>query len=141
MRAKLQALALPELGMLLVVVVTIMGLRTLSGPGPVVFHNLDEFREFAQRWQFTCMKGRGETLCGADNFFVGVEEVSPGSLPTKKGDCGLTETWRGIIWIVDVTGPIAVQASSLGGHWRLWGNLVAAGDPDLMDHIEELFHR
>lgn len=141
MRAKLQAIALPELGMLLLAVLGVAGLRTLAGPGPVAFKSLDDFCDFAQHWRFCCMFGNGETLCGSDNLFVALRRIPSESLPPTKGNCGLTEAWRGVIWIADITGPLAVQPTSLGGHWRLWGSLVAAGDPELMDRIEELFHR
>jgi hypothetical protein len=127
--------------MLLLVILTIAGLRSLSSPGPVSFKSLEEFREFAQQWRLCCMLGAAETMCGRDNLFVAPQAVSSASLPPHKGQCGLTEAWQGVIWIADITGPMALQPTSLGGHWRLWGNLVAAGDPALMDRIEELFRR
>jgi hypothetical protein len=27
----------------------------------------------------------------------------------------------------------------IGGHWRVWGNVLVAGDQDLMDQVQDAF--
>jgi hypothetical protein len=35
---------------------------------------------------------------------------------------------------------MSYPVQGFGSHWRVWGNVVVAGDEQLMDRIEELYH-
>jgi hypothetical protein len=56
-------------------------------------------------------------------------------------DRGLTPQWRGILWASQVRGRIlGLYADSVHGNKRMWGNVLVAGDEQLMDRIEAM-HR
>lgn len=57
-----------------------------------------------------------------------------------KFKCGQTPDWKDICWaalIVEEDNHF-VPGLSFDGHYRLWGNIVVAGDPDLLDRIEHI---
>jgi hypothetical protein len=62
------------------------------------------------------------------------------ALATRR-DCGLTPGWRGILWATQISASISTvyPTQGFGGKWRVWGNVVVAGDEQLMDRIEELY--
>jgi hypothetical protein len=76
------------------------------------------------------------------NYFLAdhpltLDDLEP--LGTRR-DCGLTPVWRGILWVSQIrTESMTIHPEQLGGKWRVWGNVVGAGDEDLMDRIEELY--
>jgi hypothetical protein len=78
------------------------------------------------------------------SFFVAKHPLTGEQLddiPTKR-QCGLTPAWRGIVWVANLGDPAGCRClspDSIGGKWRIWGNVVVAGDESMMDTIEELY--
>jgi hypothetical protein len=57
-------------------------------------------------------------------------------------NCGLTPDWNGVAWVGVVHNDLSSLAlNTLQGHYRIWGNVAIAGDPELLDRLEELFHQ
>jgi hypothetical protein len=56
-------------------------------------------------------------------------------------DCGLTPGWRGIVWVsqIQTSERFLDPDQGFGGHWRIRGNVIVAGDQQLMNRIEELY--
>ena len=139
------------LAFLLVFVGAVPGIRELvvvrKRPSTcrVHFKGLKEFEQFARHHGlFLHSGGRDSRYCGL-SFFVGdhpltFEELQ--AIPTRQ-DCGLTPAWSGIVRVTDcnddLTG-LGTTPDSIGGKWRILGNVLVAGDEKLMDYIEELYN-
>jgi hypothetical protein len=143
MRSLLQALRPGEMFLLLVTLAAAFLLLPLASPAPVRFSSLKEFREFAKKMGLFFHSGSVQPLIQADNCYfadhaVSFEEVSV----LSKQECGMTAAWRGIVWVVRYSNAFSqFEFSSIGGHHRLWGNIAAAGDAQLLDRIEEIFRQ
>jgi hypothetical protein len=68
--------------------------------------------------------------------------MGEGGKKLEARDCGLTPAWRGILWVCQIESRaerLGLQVEAIGGKWRVWGNVLVAGDEDLMDRIEEFY--
>lgn len=110
-------------------------------PGAPHFETLEEFKRFAVRnGLFVHSGGSQPEAVYFDNFFVADHPVGLADLPLTKTDCGLTPAWRGVIWVFTLThDSVHVQRSFISGKRRQWGNLIVAGDEQLMDRLERLY--
>jgi hypothetical protein len=76
-------------------------------------------------------------------FFVSDRTLTQDDLlaVATRRDCGKTPGWRGIVWVSPIrAGPGATLFPEfIDGNCRIWGNVVVAGDQDLMDRIEALY--
>jgi hypothetical protein len=130
-------------GALLLLTVLLLGIYELVSPErpPVRFSSLKEFEEFARSQGLFVHSGGENPDSYLVNYYVADHPLTREHLlaiPTKT-ECGLTPGWRGIVWIAVVTGPsgtLLTQPGSIGGKWRIWGNLLVAGDEGLMAAIE-----
>jgi predicted outer membrane repeat protein len=109
-------------------------------PAAVSFETARELRVFAlARGLQTCNDGGNDGTI----FFISDRRLSADDLlqVATRRDCGLTPSWRGIVWATQISTPTLFidPTQGLGGHWRVWGNVMVAGDVQLMDRIEELY--
>jgi hypothetical protein len=120
-------------------------LAIATAPKPVHFKSVFDFKEFADTGGLHYHSGAstGQLVFPADNFYVADRVISKDDLEgvCTRRDCGLTPAWRGILWVcqIDATHVGTTHPESLGGKWRIWGNVVAAGDEELMDRIEAMY--
>lgn len=128
------------------VIAAVVGLPYVAAslsPRTVEFKHAQEFKDFAVARGLHFHPGtldEGMTFAKS-NFYVADHRISTQDLEGIgfKRDCGLTPAWRGVVWIAqieDTDTPISVE--TIGGRWRIWGNVVVAGDEDLMDRIEAM---
>jgi hypothetical protein len=124
---------------ILVPVLTWALLLRNTEPHPVYFESISEFRAFAAK-NHLLLQPSGMADAG-DNFYVSDHAVTlEHLLSLTKKDCGLSAAWRGIIWVHGHSRLSYVAAGSIGGHCRIWGNLLVAGDQALLERVEEI-HR
>lgn len=131
---------------------TLLGSRYLTASARtegLSFAGTEEFRRFAEKHGFHLHCGNGMGFFGSC-FYVADRPLSLKTLESVqwKHDCGRTAAWKGILWISycdpmltdrDVfSGEETLPAVAVSGHWRLWGNVLAAGDPDMLDRLESL---
>ena len=108
---------------------------------PIHFKNSRELSEFATSNGLVIHCGNERGVIN-DNYYIAdhpltLDELGPVS---RRRDCGLTPAWRGILWVCQLHGPLmSLDPEVLGGKWRIWGNVVVAGDENLMDRIESLY--
>jgi hypothetical protein len=123
---------------ILVPVLACAALYCGGAPRPTRFDNVDEFQHFAVR-NHLLLHASG--MAAGDNFYVSDHPVALEHLMSlTKKNCGQDSGWRGIIWVHGQSRFSHVSARSIGGHCRIWGNLLVAGDEKLLDRVEDL-HR
>jgi hypothetical protein len=139
MPGRLKKLFRKEIVILVPVLICAVLFRT-SGARPTHFDNVHEFREFAVKNHLLLHPSGARGTVGAeDNFYVSDRPVSLEQLLSlTKHNCGLGSEWRGIIWVHGDSRRSYMWAESIGGHRRLWGNLLVAGDKKLLERVEEL---
>jgi hypothetical protein len=117
----------------------------LVAPDPIAFSDGVEFRDFAIGKGLLFHSGRGDgkldTRVMYSNFFLADHQLTSSDVDNigMRHDCGLTPAWRGIIWVSHLRGEFATLPETVGGKTRIWGNVLVAGDEDLMDRIEDLW--
>ena len=53
-------------------------------------------------------------------------------------DCGLTPKWKGVVRVNQIHSSIgSLVTTSIGGNTRIWGNLLLAGDDELIERVLE----
>ena len=129
-----------NLWILLLSVLGCLLLTVTSKPRRVRFETLEAFRKFAVKHGLFFHSGGPDPNAYLDNFYVADHPVPLERLPITKFDCGLTPAWRGVVWVVPRTRDgVEVYPDFLGGTWRVWANLLVAGDERLMDRLERLY--
>jgi hypothetical protein len=115
-------------------------------PKSTQFQSVREFREFAASQGLHLHGGTaaGRVVFPENNCYVADHSITFDDLDgvSTRRDCGLTPAWRGILWVSlirDDSTNVDMIPEQLGGTWRIWGNLVVAGDEALMNRIEELY--
>jgi hypothetical protein len=86
----------------------------------------------------TCNDGRNDgTIFFIADHLLSADDLLP--VATRR-DCGLTAGWRGIVWAAQASTPSLTihPEHGIGGYCRVWGNVIVAGDKQLLDRIEEL---
>jgi hypothetical protein len=109
-------------------------------PTAVSFATSAELRDLA------CANGLQTCNDGTNNatiFFIADHPISRneiGALVSRR-DAGLTPRWRGIVWAAQIRTAACFMdpEQGFGGHWRVWGNVIVAGDVQLMDRIEAIY--
>ena len=112
-----------------------------TSSAPVSFADVREFKRFAEAeglFHHTGARGPGS----ANNFFVADHSITfddVTSIGTRR-DCGLMPGWKGVLWVYQI--PARPDADYLfpepSGNWRVWGNVLVAGDEALMDRMEQV---
>jgi hypothetical protein len=114
-------------------------------PQRVHFKDARAFREFAAANGLHLHSGTASgDVFAWNNLYVADHPIAIHDLEDvcTRRDCGLTPAWRGILWIAQINDPalrMHEYPESLGGKWRVWGNIMVAGDEDLMDRIEAMY--
>ena len=115
----------------------------LLAPRRVEFRTLPQFIRFVRAGGFAVHSGSGNPeligmVCYVSDHPLGVEQISRLSLDK----CGLTPEWKGIVWVGIIDNNFARLApETLGGHRRIWGNVAAGGDPELLDRLQDFYDR
>jgi hypothetical protein len=131
-------------------VFVLLGLATLTGvvlvspcfyPRKAPFNSLSHFEHWARQHGFFVHSGKGDPKITENNFFVAdhpldIDQI--GRLCLSR--CGETESWKGIVWVTQRKGQ-ELNEIKVWGHFRIWGPLLVAGDPALLDRMEELVCR
>lgn len=137
---------------LALVLVALLGTRYLTasaGKKAVAFDDLASFKAFAEEQGCCFHCGNGSGWYG-DNLFVGDRPLSlPDLEPVQwKHGCGESPAWKGILWVSrcglesadgDFFGGGRLPTVTVTGHWRVWGKVLVAGDPEMLDRLENSF--
>jgi hypothetical protein len=122
-----------------VIMLVSLHVASTSIPRPTEFNTAQQLKDFAvsNGLIFHCGNRNG-IIYG--NYFLADHAIAIDDLAgvSMRRDCGLTPAWHGVLWVSPLTefGP---YPDLIGGKWRVWGNVLVAGDQDLMDRIEELY--
>jgi hypothetical protein len=123
-------------------------LLSLSNDGatPVQFNNLREFRRFVESNGLSFHNGTRDPGVFTIHGYVGDHPLTFDRLPAlaRAPQHALGAEWRGIVRVTWCLGPAwqyDLPTDWSEGTWRVWGNLIALGDQDLLDRIEELYRR
>ncbi len=111
----------------------------------IAFATAEELQSFAEAHGLHCQR----EVAGFGGVFITESKVSLKELAQRacKANCGLTPKWKGILWIKELDSPDHPRPSNfdpdkdLGGKWRIWGNLVVAGDEEFMDRLEAWYRQ
>lgn len=111
-------------------------------PRPVKFKTVQEFKELITSDGLHCHCGNASGLA-LNNFYVADRPITLDDLKDvqTRRDCGLTTAWRGIIWVTQIHYGVLTLCLDVGpsGKRRVWGNVLVAGDEELMDRVEAAF--
>jgi hypothetical protein len=105
------------------------------------FENVYAFKDFCTEHGFYFHSGTAYVYMCGETCFIADHPVTKEDLAELRltRNCGLTPNWRGIIWVSRAhSSSLTIYPEHIGGNWRLWGNVVVAGDAELMDRIEAL---
>ena len=144
MRSYLPMLYGKEAVGLLVLTMAFFGCRYLtSTPEPIAFKNVVEFKDFAASKGIYFHAGNTNGVVGC-NFYVADHPLTLDDLApvTTRRDCGLIPGWRGILWVSqmkDWSDRLTLHSESIDGNWRIWGDILVAGDEEFMDRIEDFY--
>ena len=121
-----------------IVLVCCHGVST-SIPRVPEFATAQELKSFAISSGLICHCGNGSGSV-YNNYFLADHPIAIDDLAgvSTRRDCGLTPAWRGVLWVCPL-GRLGPYPEFIGGKWRVWGNVLVAGDEPLMDRIEELY--
>jgi hypothetical protein len=122
-------------------VVCLCLLGNMLTPKPVVFKNLREFIQFAERNHFFLAPPTGiQNNTFATDHPFGADELREVAKLGKR-NCGLTPVWRGAVWACQISfhGSL-LEIATIDGKLRIWGNVLVAGDEEVMDRIVRLYH-
>jgi hypothetical protein len=124
------------------VIVLLVWHRLAAPPIAVSFETARELRVFASAQGLqTCNDGANDgTIFFIADHLLCADDLT--AVATRR-DCGLTSGWHGIVWAAQARTPLMTihPEDSFGGHWRVWGNVIVAGDVQLMDRLEELYRQ
>jgi hypothetical protein len=129
--------------LILLILAVVVGGVWYSQPALTEFEKLEDFRRFALEHGLHFHSGAGNSEKYFDSFYVAdrplnIEDITP----LRHSQCGQTPAWRGILWVAARDSEHSphhfLYLESIGGHYHLWGNLVVAGDPELLDRVEQL---
>jgi hypothetical protein len=109
-------------------------------PKPIQFRTLREFMEFAKAKQLVLIPPTGVNSTFISAHPPSAEQLSEITMLNKK-KCGLTPAWRGIVWACQIDSKwLQLGTETISGNRRFWGNLLVAGDEEMMERIERLYH-
>jgi hypothetical protein len=108
-------------------------------PKPIHFESLREFIAFARAKELFLPPEIGV----ANNIFVAERPITAERMRELAAldarTSGHNPTWRGLVWVWQIESKWSrIDVGSFGGKTRIWGNLLVAGDEELMDRIERL---
>jgi hypothetical protein len=137
MRSLLRKLRRKETGLVLIALPLIFSFWFLK-PRPIRFETLQDLTDFAVASGYKIEhSGQGYLT---DNCYISDHPVPMTDLLLlTKRDCGLTSAWRGIIWACSRCDMCCISPATIGGKWRIWGNVLVAGDEHLMDEVEQRY--
>jgi hypothetical protein len=119
--------------------IVVLAVATTAGTASdVQFRTGVELRQFADS---NGLRTHDAGVAKFSNFYIADRPLTDAELVGigRKDACGLTDDWRGVLWACEIRhGAITLVADCLGGKRRIWGNLVVAGDEELMDRIEQI---
>jgi hypothetical protein len=126
------------------VIILSLYLISLGSAQPVQFQSVGEFKSFAAAKGLFTHTGTKPNR-GENNFYVAVHPLGFESLQELqaafKRDCGLTPPWRDVLWVTRLDSEgLRIFPDTVGGKCRIWGKLLVAGDEQLMDRIECMYH-
>lgn len=111
---------------------------------PVRLHSTLELRQLIETSELFCHSGTLGNVA-SDNFYIADRpfDYAASLAVADRLKCGLTPMWRGVVWVTDIKSAagIVVDTAYIGGRYRIWGNVLIAGDENLMDQLEALYHR
>ena len=103
------------------------------------FRGADEAQTFFALKGFHCTMSGSTSSMLAFNFFVSDRPLTQNDIDQLvcRRKCGLTEAWRGIVWVSDIeSNDSRLNLATIDGKYRCWGNVLVAGDEGLMDRME-----
>jgi hypothetical protein len=117
-------------------------IQSRATPTSIHFDEVLEVQDLARANGLVVHSGNGHGLVEG-NCFLADHPVTFDDLLAvcDRRHCGLTPAWRGIVWVCQINGSYRrLHAGAIGGKTRIWGNVLAAGDEELMDRIERHCH-
>ena len=122
-----------------------LALRTaVVSSSKIHFRSPHELAAFMERKGLHIHSGRGASSvidinCFVADHSIGFEDIALLNMQ----ECGLTPAWRGIVFVGYIDEGDhqlcgAVTPVGINGHYRVWGRVLAAGDPALLDRLERL---
>lgn len=103
------------------------------------FESASELREFAEGHGLYVHAGGTDTnTC----YFVADHDIDGDdcSAAASRFNCGHGPEWKGLVWVCQIHSPGHSLCDNLvTGHKRVWGNVLIAGDPAVIDQIERRF--
>jgi hypothetical protein len=122
---------------------TVAGIHFLAvaiNPKPIQFRTLREFMEFAKAKQLVLVPPTGVNSTFISDHPPSAEQLREITM-LNKNKCGLTPAWRGIVWACQIDSKrLHLNTETISGNRRYWGNLLVAGDEEMMERIERLYH-
>jgi hypothetical protein len=124
------------------------GIATRTGgdwSNKIHFRSPHELAALAERKGLQVHSGRGASSVIDMNCFVADHPIRFEDIVVlNMQECGLTPVWRGIVFVGyldegDHQPFGAITPAGINGHHRIWGRVLAAGDPALLDRLESLY--
>jgi hypothetical protein len=135
-----------EVAGLLALTLAFWGCRYLASswnPDRIAFAGASEFKDFVASRGIHINSGAASGN-SRDKFFVADRPLALDDFENlqSRQNCGLTPSWRGILWVCEIhNAGNTLCTNQMDGKWRVWGNVIVAGDEDLMERIEELYRK
>jgi hypothetical protein len=111
------------------------------------FRSPHKVAAFAEGKGLHVHSGRGASPVIDTNCFVADHPITfKDVIALNMQECGQTPVWRGIVFVGylddgDHQTFGAINPVGIHGHYRIWGRVLAAGDPALLDRLEQLYQR
>jgi hypothetical protein len=115
-----------------------------NGSHPSRFASPRQVADFALQHGLCIHSGAGHSPVIRLSCFVADHPLDMTQLNRlRMTECGLTPAWKGIIFVGYLNHggqpSFALHPNGLDGHYRIWGDVLAAGDPELLDRLEVQF--
>jgi hypothetical protein len=125
------------------IAVLMVGVFAVSTPRPTQFATVEAAKQFCTSRGLHWHTGTN-AVPTFNSFYVADHPITFNDTlkVAFRSNCGMTPDWKGILWITQLnTSPMQTNflPYSVGGKYRIWGNVLVAGDEDLMDQIETWF--
>ena len=122
-------------------VITVVAGAYLTAPSPLHFESARELRDLAESSGFLT---HNEGVNPDTVFFVTERPVTKYELRAvaSRSECGRSDAWKGIVWVTQLrTAFLDLDPDQMTGNYRVWGNILVAGDDELIDQLEQTILR
>jgi hypothetical protein len=121
------------------VLLVVCSFLTMQGR-PIVFSDLQPAKTDLVAAGFFCTSDREDGKVGF-GFMITRDHTDWRDIATMQKIGAMESDWQGKVWVTKIGSRFELQSTPERGASRVWGNVLAFGDPAFLDEIERNLRR